>query len=137
MRNRNERIQVAMTREEANQILHCPDTVGGIYSEKYGQALDIAMKALEQKPCEDAIYRQAAIRLAEQGQVQGFAWQLRKLIALPSVRPTSKKGKWIENDKGVIVCSCCNTWFPRERKEFMLSCPYCSAEMENASNGRR
>lgn len=98
---------------------------------------DVAIEALEQEPCEDAIYRQAAIRLAEQGQVQGFAWQLRKLIALPSVRPTSKKGKWIENDKGVIVCSCCNTWFPRERKEFMLSCPYCSAEMENASNGRR
>lgn len=41
----------------------------------------------KQEPCEDCISRQAAIRLAEQGQIQGFMWQIQKLIGLPPVQP--------------------------------------------------
>lgn len=40
---------------------------------------------LEQEPCEDAISREDAIRLAEQGQIQGYEWQFKKLCNLPSV----------------------------------------------------
>lgn len=58
-------------------------------------AQDKIIKALEQEPCEDAVSRTEAIRLAEQGQIQGFEWQIRKLVTLPSVTPTRKKGKWI------------------------------------------
>jgi hypothetical protein len=36
------------------------------------EALDMAIKALEQQPCEDCISREQAIRVAEQGQIQGF-----------------------------------------------------------------
>ena len=36
-----------MTISEAQSILHCPDAYGGIYGEKYGQALEIAFKSLE------------------------------------------------------------------------------------------
>ena len=43
----------------------------------------------------DLISRQDAIRLAEQGQIQGFEWQFKKLCTLPSAEPR-KKGKWIE-----------------------------------------
>ena len=39
-------------------------------------------------------------------------------------------GKWIENDKGALICSECHTWFENDRKEFMLFCPYCGAKME-------
>lgn len=39
------------------------------------------------EPCEDVISRHSAIRLAEQGQIQGFEWQIRKLTTLPSVTP--------------------------------------------------
>jgi len=44
----------------------------------------------------DLISRQEAIRLAEQGQIQGFEWQFKKLCTLPSAEPERKKGKWIE-----------------------------------------
>lgn len=55
-----------MSRTEALRILHCPDTVGGIYSEKYGQALYVAMQALEQEPCENMLSREAVLGLAKQ-----------------------------------------------------------------------
>ena len=35
----------------------------------------------------DMISRQDAIRLAEQGQIQGFEWQFKKLCELPSAEP--------------------------------------------------
>lgn len=35
----------------------------------------------------DLISRQDAIRLAEQGQIQGFVWQFKKLCTLPSAEP--------------------------------------------------
>ena len=50
-----------MTNEEALSILHCPDTVGGLYSKKYGEALGMAMEALKREPCEDCISRQAVL----------------------------------------------------------------------------
>lgn len=40
-------------------------------------------KALEQQPCDDVISRQEAIRVAEQGQIQGYVWQFKKLRTLP------------------------------------------------------
>ena len=36
-----------MTISEARSILHCPDAYGGIYGEKYGQALGVAFKSFE------------------------------------------------------------------------------------------
>ncbi len=35
----------------------------------------------------DCIRREEVIRIAEQGQIQGFEWQIRKLCTLPSVTP--------------------------------------------------
>ena len=46
------------------------------------------LRKAEEKKSEDCISRQEAIRLAEQGQVQGFEWQIKKLMTLPSVAPT-------------------------------------------------
>ena len=39
------------------------------------------------KRMSDLISRQEAIRLAEQGQIQGFEWQFKKLCTLPSAEP--------------------------------------------------
>ena len=75
--------------------------------------LQCIVKALEQQPCEDCVSREEAIRIAEQGQIQGFEWQLRKLCTLPSVTPQRPKGHWIpihplqEDDEGAYMCSCC------------------------------
>lgn len=45
----------------------------------------------EQEPCEDCISREEAIRIAEQGQIQGYEWQFKKLCTLPSVTPEPYK----------------------------------------------
>lgn len=45
------------------------------------------IKELEQQS-DDCVSRQEVIRIAEQGQVQGFEWQIKKLVALPPVTPT-------------------------------------------------
>lgn len=44
----------------------------------------------------DIIYREDAIRLAKQGQIQGFEWQFKKLCELPSAQPEWRIGEWIE-----------------------------------------
>ena len=112
-----------MTNEEAIKILQGaikkPNTKDGYL----GQAIDMAIKALEQesitwivgndncqvavrnmpidkmqKICavigeedqpsyDDCISREEAIIIAEQGQIQGFEWQFKKLCTLPPVTP--------------------------------------------------
>jgi hypothetical protein len=51
------------------------------------EALDMAIQALEQQTC-DCISRDEAIRVAEQGQIQGYEWEFKKLCNLPSVTPS-------------------------------------------------
>ncbi len=56
---------------------------------------------------DDLISRQAAIRLAEQGQVQGFEWQFKQLVDLPSVS-TEKTGRWKKiSPANIYECSEC------------------------------
>lgn len=83
----------------------------------------------------DLISRQEAIRIAEQGQVQGYEWQFKKLCELPSVQP--RKGKWIEHDDDwanvYYECSVCKEPFvlidgtPTEN--LYNFCPNCGADM--------
>lgn len=92
--------------------------------------------------CDDCISREEAIRLAEQGQIQGYEWQFKKLCTLPSVTPKPKIGKWLDCYKEMPIfnaggftetkhvgwtCSCCG-----ENKFCIKSeyCPNCGAKME-------
>ena len=59
----------------------------------------------------DLISRQDAIRLAEQGQIQGFEWQFKKLCTLPSAEPE------------IIRCKDCRWWDKSEDSPF----GYCMA----------
>jgi hypothetical protein len=90
-----------MTNEEAVKVLKrtsCYECAMGCVSastcEGYNCDLKIAtnmaIKALEQQPCEDCISREEAIRIAEQGQIQGYEWQFKKLCTLPSVIPKAE-----------------------------------------------
>lgn len=54
-----------MTNEEASCVLHCPDAYGGIYGQKYGEALAHCFELLKQEPCEDAISRKDFIAKIE------------------------------------------------------------------------
>ena len=58
-------------------------------------ALNKKSKERVQQPCEDAISREEAIRVAEQGQIQGYEWQFKKLCNLQSVTPKQKIRKSI------------------------------------------
>ena len=56
------------------------------------EALDMAIKALEQQPCEDTISRQAAIDalMGEPTDAHYPSWYAERLEHLPSVTPTNK-----------------------------------------------
>lgn len=86
--------------------------------------MDILEKQM-QEPCDDTISRQAAIRIAEQGQVQGYEWQFKELVKLPPVTPQPKMGRWIRvtDRSGHLVWECdkCG-WQQRYNTNF---CPDC------------
>ena len=48
---------------------------------------------------DDLIKRSDAIRLAEQGQIQGFLWQFEQLVKLPPAQPEHQEGEWILKEK--------------------------------------
>lgn len=130
-----------MTREEAINTLNLlknyyndenvSDDIGYVgFDDEDNEALDMAIKALEQHPCEDTISRQEAIRVAEQGQIQGYVWQFKKLCTLSSVEPERKTGKW--HVEGFNVW-CTNCGFHPKALEAFNYCPSCGAKMEEAN----
>lgn len=79
---------------------------------KYCEYLDMAIKALEQQPCEDCISRQAVIDIVDLEDEwlydakshntdtnTAFSTIKLKITALPSVTPELIKGRWIEDAK--------------------------------------
>ena len=85
-----------MTREEAKKIIFSQWQSFLEHNIDYGgisEAYKMAMKALEQQSSDDCISREEAIRIAEQGQIQGYEWQFKKLCTLPSVTP--QQANWI------------------------------------------
>lgn len=109
-----------MTIDEANQILHCPDIVGGVYSEKYGQALGVTMKALEQEPvyfppCVDCNTKMNEIREAYD--------KLKNQSGLRWIERFDNEDKWLE-------CPHCHT----DSTEAYNYCPNCGADMRGGEN---
>ena len=122
-----------MTNEEALRILHCPDTVGGLYSEKYGEALNMAMGALKREPCEDAISRQAVedaiAEMIVNGESLGYAVAWDILSDLPSVTPQPRIRKWSHDDShwaNRFICSECGYKLFEEQTKY---CPNCGVRM--------
>jgi DNA-directed RNA polymerase subunit RPC12/RpoP len=89
-----------MTREEA--IAFFKDMNECTYENL--KAVEMAIKALEQQPCDDCISRQAAIETAKQHWYKpDIAGALEEL---PSVKP--KTGHWIKiTPSGIYMCSEC------------------------------
>ncbi len=84
-----------MTKDEKEQLirhLKYSQEIGADYLITDEDAVEI-IKALEQPSYEDCISREDAIRIAEQGQIQGYEWQFKKLCNLPSVTP--QQTRWI------------------------------------------
>ena len=97
------------------------------------EAIEMAISALEQEPCEDAVSRQSVINAIENdcmkgglgscfacyNDAQAFRGEIEKL---PSV--TQKSGYWIDSSNG-WMCSECN----RDNTYDTNYCPNCGAKM--------
>ena len=139
-----------MTREEALEELDLLIIPRDGEQDKLADAFDMAIKALEQEPCEDAISRQAVNTLLDElaraisderccisrGN-RSTATIMRDICHLPPVTPQPKTGTWGCGDDifEYAICSKCkyDTGEPWEyaKKNFKY-CPNCGAKMIEA-----
>ena len=64
------------------------------FDERDKEALEMAINALSQEPCDDAISREKALNIA----CQCGKWAYDRINELPSVTQKSKTGHWITDD---------------------------------------
>lgn len=89
-------------------------------------AFEMAINALKQQPCEDAISRQAVLELH---QLRLGAREIYKAIYdLPPVTQQSKMGQWIKQEDGTYKCSNCKKYELWEG----IYCASCGAKMGGA-----
>lgn len=65
------------------------------YSQFFVKAMEMAIKALEQEPCEDAVSRQAVLDKMKERDEELSSICPRDIRELPSVTPQPKTGHWI------------------------------------------
>jgi hypothetical protein len=116
-----------MTNEQAISIMTIQRPRTGT-KEKL-EAYDMAIEALEQKPCEDCINRQAAIEAVKQA-IYNHDSAIMRLTDLPPVTPQPKTGRWMHPYESDIACECseCHIQMPIT-KDFNY-CPNCGTKME-------
>ena len=126
-----------MTAEEAIKVLR--DIKLGIFIDTYfdepekivskeNEALEIAIKALEQQPCEDCISREAVEKITWEEPSYDDALNVLtevrdKVRALPTVTPKAKTGRWIDIQ-----------YFKADDTYYRPKCPFCSIEPKEYSN---
>lgn len=133
-----------MTREEAIKILKFER---GYFCDLKGcqelQAFTMAIKALEQEPCIDAISRQAVMDLPKNTERDFFGKIIEQSInieyikALPPVNPTEKVGRWITDRCDMYTCSKCNhTYTDLSGERYGMNfCPNCGSRMVQEVEG--
>ena len=92
-------------------------------AEKWNEALNMAIKALEQEPSSDAISRDAVRHiLNHEVKLPIKAWKkfFELVDDLPSVQPKQRTGRWIDNKNGTYTCDSCGC--KHSRSNF---CPDC------------
>lgn len=143
-----------MTKEEViariknHMIIHKMNEPRAIY---ISEALDMAIKAIEQEHCKDAISRHAVLDVVkkntfrltfaeEQGCEGHVAWSAKAvysdviegaLLELPPVTPQPKMGHWIDDEFG-SKCSCCGIYTHLDKFERPMKfkcCSMCGAKM--------
>ena len=124
-----------MTREEAINIIKSECYVFNLLnldrSTMVNAALDMAIKALEQESCEDAISRKSMLDYLKY--LHGEMSEEEFVKALPSVTPIRTKGHWIDHsDEGFVECSECGSATNCDGNIAELHfCFSCGAEMES------
>lgn len=115
-----------MTREDAFEIWLPIIKMGVKSMPECSEALDMAIKALKQEPCDDAISREAVIDIIEDVcPIYGndYRYILRdKVNELPPVT-AEKVGQWIDIQ-----------YFKADDTYYRPKCPFCSIEPKEYSN---
>ena len=123
-----------MTKEEA--IAHGKEQLE-VFGGEHAEFIKLAIKALEQEPCEDAISRQSMLDYLKY--LHGEMPEEEFVNALPSVTPARKKGKWIYSgsydEVGILFCSKCKHEIDVSEGYFKY-CPNCGAEMEGEEESK-
>jgi hypothetical protein len=132
-----------MKREEAVKLVKEVTGMSLDWDDAHYEALQMAIKALEQESCEDCISREAVLAMSDYigetptyddplGEVEEVV-RVKDIMALPPVAPARKKGKpiydidsqdWEFNRP--IKCPFCNERFDYSNHY----CHNCGAEME-------
>jgi len=132
-----------MNRGEASFILANIDR--RVCDDELNEVLDVAIKALEQEPCEDAISRQYLIDIATKDGAYDYV-SAQEIANAPSVNSQPKTGYWIDDNENEIdarygrhlyKCSECNEyadmfvgstedWWDIEKPNY---CPNCGCRM--------
>lgn len=94
-----------MTREEASSVLDDYDVnFDGHTAEEIAEAFDVAFRALEQKPCEDVISRQAVIDMTGLSEWFDSSDSYNEfVIALSELPPVTPQEPILEKDGTLIV----------------------------------
>jgi len=139
-----------MTTEEREKAIDLLDNLIGAVEDNQGNdydlALKMAIKSLEQEPCDDAVSRQAVCEFLENHAKTYDDVRVRiglkagsSLVAnpdnVPSVTPSHKKGEWVKvtNGRGGHECNICHAYAPSyQNGDEHLSefCPNCGAKMD-------
>ena len=89
----------------------------------------------------DTISRQAAIDIfddyniaVENGELEAYSRDRKRLLGLPSVQPEPQEGHWIWA-VGDLECSKCHTRYPDLYPDYdnSVACPHCGAHMKGAT----
>lgn len=126
-----------MTREKAIKTIESAKHFA--YDIVYEEAFDMTIKALEQKPCEDAVSRTEVLKLVRFNAFHVKS-QIKAIENMPSVTPQEpRKGYWIKhntpNGTYYYDCSLCGCVAPctetADSYLWKLSnfCPDCGAKM--------
>lgn len=80
------------------------------------------------EPCTDCVSRQAVMKIVKRW--YPYKSEIKELEALPSVTPTQRMGRWIE-ERTYMECTNCNdVWhYEANQTERFKFCPNCGAKM--------
>ena len=125
-----------MTNEEAKIVIGNmpikPEVLDDCYSiTEYQEAKTMAIKALEQQSCEDAISRQAVLEQARDYGSNTYLIPVNSVKTLPSVQPTRPTSRWSrQTDTYHDYYECENCGIGVGLDDVRNFCPNCGAKME-------
>lgn len=114
---------------------------GNVTADLTQEIIEMAIKALEQQPCEDAVSREQVEEITFQEPSYTDPYNIltevrEKVRALPSVYPERPKGKWITQAYSMrITCTNCEKEIWYSGRNDYKYCPSCGAEMEGGEDG--